>query len=150
MDLESPMMRLYRFLSLEETELIRSQGLDFDLSYLDMVYLDLILLEDRCTPSLIAERLGIARSAVTVRLNKLEKNGFIERTRNDEDKRSSVLGLTEKGMEWFRPMFDEFESFEAMIRSRFTDEEIGIVRRMIDCISEQSGRSIRRRLPLNL
>ncbi len=144
------MMRLYRFLSLEETELIRSQGLDFDLSYLDMVYLDLILLEDRCTPSLIAERLGIARSAVTVRLNKLEKNGFIERTRNDEDKRSSVLGLTEKGMEWFRPMFDEFESFEAMIRSRFTDEEIGIVRRMIDCISEQSGRSIRRRLPLNL
>lgn len=150
MDLESPMMRLYRFLSLEETELIRSQGLDFDLSYLDMVYLDLILLEDRCTPSLIAERLGIARSAVTVRLNKLEKNGFIERTRNDEDKRSSVLGLTEKGMEWFRPMFDEFESFEAVIRSRFTDEEIGIVRRMIDCISEQSGRSIRRRLPLNL
>ena len=150
MDLESPMMRLYRFLSLEETELIRSQGLDFDLSSLDMVYLDLILLEDRCTPSLIAERLGIARSAVTVRLNKLEKNGFIERTRNDEDKRSSVLGLTEKGMEWFRPMFDEFESFEAVIRSRFTDEEIGIVRRMIDCISEQSGRSIRRRLPLNL
>lgn len=150
MDLESPMMRLYRFLSLEETELIRSQGLDFDLSYLDMVYLDLILLEDRCTPSLIAERLGIARSAVTVRLNKLEKNGFIDRTRNDEDKRSSVLGLTEKGMEWFRPMFDEFESFEAVIRSRFTDEDIGIVRRMIDCISEQSGRSIRRRLPLNL
>jgi len=144
------MMRLYRFLSLEETELIRSQGLDFDLSYLDMVYLDLILLEDRCTPSLIAERLGIARSAVTVRLNKLEKNGFIDRTRNDEDKRSSVLGLTEMGMEWFRPMFDEFESFEAVIRSRFTDEEIGIVRRMIDCISEQSGRSIRRRLPLNL
>ena len=150
MDMESPMMRLYRFLSLEETELIRSQGLDFDLSYLDMVYLDLILLEARCTPSLIAERLGIARSAVTVRLNKLEKNGLIYRTRSDEDKRSSVLGLTEKGMEWFRPMFDEFESFEATIRSRFTDEEIGIVRRMIDCILEPSDGSHRRRVTLNL
>lgn len=143
METKELMMELYRRIMRDEFNSIRMHGGD-DMSYLDCIYLDMIHLNRDCTPSAISDRLGIARSAVTVRLNRLEDEGLVTRTRSESDKRSTVLGLTEKAMEWYRPFYETLDRFDRILKGSFTEEEMAIVRRAMECLV----RDVRRRTDL--
>lgn len=132
MELKETFWEFYRYLVSDEVESIRKNGIG-DCSYLDMIYFDLIFFNKRCTPSLIAERLGITKSAVTVRLKRLEKDGYIVRIPNDEDRRSHILALTEKSKEYYLPLMQMFDRFDRNLRYNFTEEELELGLRMIRC-----------------
>lgn len=134
METKGLMMDLYRHLMSDEFDSIRRFGSGSDISYLDGIYLDMILLNDGCTPSMISERLGIARSAVTVRLNRLEKEGLVTRTRSEKDKRSTVLALTDRALEDYRPMFESFDRYDRILNGSFTEQELDVIRRAMECI----------------
>lgn len=105
-----------------------------DLSYMDAVYLDIIFLNGSSTPSAISERLGIAKSAVTVRVNSLEKKGYIIREKDEKDRRSVVLTLAEKGREWYRPMVETFDRYERILKGTFSAEELDVISRALQCL----------------
>lgn len=130
-------MDLYRYMSMDEFRCYR-EGLCNDLSYVDCLYLNIILLSEDCTPSDISYQLNIARSSVTVRLNKLESGGWISRIRDGDDRRSYRLSLTDKGKAEFEPIWSMFRLFESKIRERYTDEEIGLFCRIVDTALEDS------------
>lgn len=89
-----------RVLVIEETSLRTSQFSDVTLK--EMHTLDLIGKKQNVTPSDIARELLLTLGTVTTSLNKLEKKGYIERTRSSEDRRVVYLTLTSKGRLLYR------------------------------------------------
>ncbi len=122
---------VYRRLTSFIQDNIKSGGADC--TYLDMVVMDLIVFHEECTPSVISEKLGVAKSAVTVRLKRLEDRGYVTRKTNERDHRSYVLALTEKGIMLYTPLNELFKIFDANLRAEFSEEELELGRRMIRC-----------------
>ena len=50
--------------------------------------------EDTCSVSNLAEKMEVAPSAITVMLDRLEKHGFVRRTRDRTDRRVVLIELT--------------------------------------------------------
>ena len=48
-------------------------------------------------PSELAERVMVSRAGMTSRVDKLEENGFVERRRDPDDRRSEPIMLTKAG-----------------------------------------------------
>ena len=67
--------------------------------------LSALLKHERLTMKELADKIGRDKSTVTVLVDKLIKQGFVEKTRDIEDNRVVFVSLTEKGRE-LRPMFD--------------------------------------------
>lgn len=68
--------------------------------------LAVLLSKGEMTKTEISNAIGRDRSTVTVLLKKLKQNGYIATRVNDEDSRSAIVYLTEKG-ESFRKGFTE-------------------------------------------
>ena len=137
MDYDSVFWSFYRRLTVFEQEYIKNGGLSSDCSYMDMVCMDIIMFNDDCTPSLISERLGVAKSAVTVRLKRLEEEGYLVRKVSEKDRRSYVLALTEKALGAYAPLNDLFKEFEKNLKFEFSPEELELGRRMLLCAIKQ-------------
>lgn len=62
---------------------------------------------------------------ITVVIDNLEKQGLVERTKNEIDRRAYVLRLTVKGEEKFKEMFPKHAIFiENAISSTLTEDEL--------------------------
>ena len=107
------------------------------LSYTDVLYVCLIAGNPKCTPSWIADTLGIARSAVTVRLKRLEEKGVIVRERSPDDGRVQFLNLSEDYRRDMDEMYSDIDDLDAKLRSRFTEDEIASFVRILDFISDE-------------
>jgi MarR family 2-MHQ and catechol resistance regulon transcriptional repressor len=62
---------------------------------------------------------------MTVVIDNLEKQGLVERRRSSEDRRSTIIQLTEKGKQLFDQVFVQHAQFvEELIWSVLPEEEI--------------------------
>ncbi len=73
-----------------------------DVSLKEMHTVDIIGKNANVTPSDIANELLVTLGTVTTSLNKLEKKGYIERTRSQLDRRVVYLTLTQNGRLLYR------------------------------------------------
>ncbi len=79
------------------------------------------------TMSELADRLNVTRGAVTQMVIKLEKKGYVIRTKGIEDKRMTTLTLTEKGKKTCQDhiIYDrETHLWISQELSEFSDEEL--------------------------
>lgn len=67
--------------------------------------LSALLKHERLTMKELADKIGRDKSTVTVLVDKLIKQGYVEKTRDIEDNRVVFVSLTEKGRK-LKPMFD--------------------------------------------
>lgn len=124
-------MEVFRYASTEDIKSVREGGELPSLSYLDFTYLDIVFFNEGCPPSHIAEQLNIARSAVSVKLNRLEKQGWVTRVRDDDDHRSYRIFLTEQAHKVYKPLFQMMETMEERISRSFSQDEIELFNRML-------------------
>lgn len=89
-----------KIMIIEEMSLKTSQFKDVSLK--EMHTVDIIGKNTNVTPSDIAHELLVTLGTVTISLNKLEKKGYIERTRSQMDRRVVYLTLTQKGRLLYR------------------------------------------------
>ncbi|MGT2751316.1 fatty acid biosynthesis transcriptional regulator FabT [Streptococcus orisasini] len=89
-----------KIMIIEEMSLKTSQFKDVSLK--EMHTVDIIGKNTNVTPSDIAHELLVTLGTVTTSLNKLEKKGYIERTRSQLDRRVVYLTLTQKGRLLYR------------------------------------------------
>lgn len=89
-----------KIMIIEEMSLKTSQFNDVSLK--EMHTVDIIGKNTNVTPSDIAHELLVTLGTVTTSLNKLEKKGYIERTRSQLDRRVVYLTLTQKGRLLYR------------------------------------------------
>ncbi|WP_127540809.1 MarR family winged helix-turn-helix transcriptional regulator [Paenibacillus illinoisensis] len=94
--------------------------------------------EDSLSIKMLAERVHRTQPTVTVLVNKLEKLGYVERSKSVEDSRVTLIRLTEQGRQ-LKPIFEQVsETIQDMFYGGMTDEQaeqlesllIGIVHKL--------------------
>ena len=95
------------------TELVSSHGnILFQLS-----------LEEKLSMGEIASRIHRDKSTTTVLVKKLEKEGYVERVKNQDDNRSFYLNLTEKGLQYTKATSDISSKLVSKAYENFSEEE---------------------------
>lgn len=96
------------------------QGLSADQCYL----LALIDHFDHPNQKILAERLKITPATLSVRLQRLEKAGFIEKVVSSQDKRNVTLNITEKGNEEIKDCKDDMKMFTIRLFEGISKEDL--------------------------
>ena len=124
-------------LDLSLRELKRAQN-DMDVSYQDLLYMDIIYLiyfHPETTVSYIADVLNIAGTAVTVRLNRMEKNGWITRTRSESDRRQYIISLTGEAMKMYREYEDEWSTRMDSLCEKYSESKADELLDMLEILT---------------
>ena len=83
----------------------------------------------------IQERILIANSSTTYVLDKLQEKGYIVRLRDEHDKRSKKVELTEQGQALIGDIFPSHANLLSSLFDEFSDEELSQFRNMLKKIS---------------
>ncbi|VDG98431.1 Uncharacterized protein conserved in archaea [Lysinibacillus sphaericus] len=95
-----------------------------NLSYNSLLYMEVILYNENCTASFLADTLHVARSAVTVKVNELVSKGIVTKTPSVTDKRVNYLNVTPKIVEDYKRMDHSLTQAITEIEDRFSSSEI--------------------------
>lgn len=74
---------------------------DDNLSYRDVLYLNLISGMEECTVSKLADAACVTKPTVTVRINSLVRRGLVVRIPSETDRRVSYIMLSDRSMKVF-------------------------------------------------
>ncbi len=84
-----------------------------------------------CTMSDLAKFVRRSKSTLTVLADKLEKSGYIKRWPNPEDSRSTLVGLTEKGLA-LQPIFETIsQGLTNLVAEKLTNAEAETLEKLL-------------------
>ena len=78
---------------------------------------------DRCTPSVLCKCLLLSKQTVNSILNRLERDGYIQRSEAQEDKRSRFITFTPEGKSFAKNILDALYRYEEEALSRLSDAQ---------------------------
>lgn len=124
-----------------------------DLTKNEMLIFWLLYLKKQVNMSEIADYIHVPLNTATGIVSRMEKNGLIERTRSEEDKRVVHIVCAEKGKEQFQKLFLKMIHYGTRIFDSFTEEEIKLFFKMMDKVKtvlkedkkeEESAKKVRK------
>jgi DNA-binding MarR family transcriptional regulator len=77
-----------------------------------------------CTSTELAEAFEVKKSAITAIITRLWEKGFIQRTRDENDRRVVYLTLTDKGNEFFKKTEERIHHLVEEFITQFEESEI--------------------------
>ena len=80
----------------------------------------------------IAEYVHAPLNTATGLVSRMEKNGWIERTRSAEDKRVVLICFSDKGLQQFKALVGELVRYATRVFRDLTAEEIDLFFKMMD------------------
>ena len=89
-----------------------------------------------CTSSELAEVFDVKKSAITAIITRLWEKGFIQRTRDENDRRLVYLALTDQGNEMFQKTEERIHSLVESFITQFDQEEIIQFLKMYDKLND--------------
>lgn len=93
------------------------------LHHSQVAVLGIISQNENCTQSLVAEKLGVTAAAVATSAKRLQQDGLITRTVDEENQRCKRLALTEKGRTAIEEHISAFREYDDIIFSDLSDED---------------------------
>lgn len=105
-------------------EKIRARGIQISAGQSGVLYL--LKMKDGLKMSELSRLLDIDNSAITRVVDRLEKNGYVERSLNPADRRQFLINITEKGKRDIKIVQEISNKTNDKIMEGFTEEEIGI------------------------
>ena len=97
------------------------------------------LAEAGLTLTELAERLGVTKQAAIKVVDEMEAHGFVERRPAPADRRSKILGLTERGRDVRRAALATSHRIEDELRADLGDADVDAARRVLLRFVEASG-----------
>lgn len=79
----------------------------------------------------IAAEVGVEGPTLTHHLNRMEVDGLVTRQRDPHDRRTHQVELTDEGQAAFRSLLGAVQSFDAQLRTGFTDDELLTLRLLL-------------------
>lgn len=129
-EINQALVRVYNgILWVEEHKLRKSMFRDLTIK--EMHAIDAITMYNHQTVSQVAQKLHVSPGTMTATADRLVKKGYVERYRDEEDRRVIRLGLTHKG----RVLFRAHRAFHNMMVKGFlkdmNDEELKVVHKAL-------------------
>jgi MarR family transcriptional regulator, organic hydroperoxide resistance regulator len=103
---------------------LMSEQLFEQLSFMQYSLLRILYEKEPLRMSELADLLGIHKSAVTVKVEKLEKKGLIERERDRQDRRNIYLYVSPKGKKQYEETEEKITQFLTDIMQQLSPEEM--------------------------
>ncbi|MGZ4032382.1 MAG: MarR family winged helix-turn-helix transcriptional regulator [Tumebacillaceae bacterium] len=94
-----------------------------DMSRQQFLLLKTLYCKQKSTVTELAELLGLSTSATTIALNRLVKNGYINRTRDDQDRRMVWVELTPVAVTMMHTMATKRNELLGKLLSKLESEE---------------------------
>jgi DNA-binding MarR family transcriptional regulator len=132
----------YYRMSLHELQMMKGSDAFSGLSYNSLLYLNVIDVTPDCTVTKLADALSITRSAATLKVNDLVKQGVVVREQSQEDKRVNYIRLSPE-MSRAMGLYDKlFGQIEAHLKGRYTPQELSLFEEILHEISRYDWRRI--------
>lgn len=143
MDITNVVNEFYYHMALYELQVMNGDDYFRGLSYNSLLYINVIEQMEECTVSRIAETLHVTKSAVTMKINELAKQGLVIRRQSSQDKRVYYLELS-PDMARVMGIYDEvFMKIEKELKKEYTEEELGQFCRIMQSISSYEWRKMK-------
>ncbi len=95
---------------------------------------------DGITIGELGERVALDGSTITGILDRMEKNGYVERRPNAEDRRSALVYLTEKAKQ-VGPQINKFaDELDTSLRKNFSTQDMAIFERVLRELGETQAK----------
>ena len=108
------------------------ENIFMDLTKNEMLIFWLLYLKKEVNMTEIAEYIHVPLNTATGIVSRMEKNGFIDRTRSAEDKRVVLIVFSEKGKNHFMKLFKKMTYYGTRVFESFSEEEIKLFMKMAD------------------
>lgn len=89
--------------------------------------LDFIVREGTVTAGRLAEVTGLTTGAVTGIIDRLEKAGFVQRTRSQGDRRQVIIQPIPEEVQKIHRLFDSLGQAVATMTEQFSDSELAVI-----------------------
>jgi DNA-binding MarR family transcriptional regulator len=101
------------------------------LSATDEKILDLLERHGPLSAGRLVEVTGLAPSSITAAVDRLERNGFVDRDRDALDKRRVTIALREDRLAEAQPLFTGLARRLGRVYDGYTDDELAVVLRFM-------------------
>jgi DNA-binding MarR family transcriptional regulator len=105
--------------------------------------LDLLDVHDGLTAGELAEAASLSPGAVTTVLDRLERMGFVTRTRDAADRRRVLVELTPKARELAFEVYGPVAAYARDYIERLSDDEIDVISRFLEIAIDVNERRAR-------
>lgn len=140
MDMLQAINDFYYHMSLYELRMMNGKDQYDGLSYNSLLYLNVIDLMQNCTVSSLAKTLGVTKSAVTLKVAELEKQGALIKTQSQADKRVHFLRIAPH-IKCALTKYDEvFAKTEKMLCKRYSEEQLALFCEVLAAVSQHEWR----------
>ena len=149
MDLRRKMDRFYLDMVINELRLANHDSYQ-RVTHNSLLYLDIIAYKENCTVSYIAEALHVAKSAVTLKVKELERQGLVVKTQSAEDKRVFYLTINETLREEYKAYDRVLYAALDEVEATYGPQQVRLLWDMLDTISrrfEQENEKTERKSP---
>ncbi len=128
--------KIFHDMSLSELKRAYSKNNSGDLSYHDLLYLNIIETHQNLyTASQIADMLNITRPSVTQKINELCKKGYIIRTQSEKDKRVFYLATNPEKSDFFDSCAEQSLQAEHILYEKYGEQNIDLFCRILEDLS---------------
>jgi DNA-binding MarR family transcriptional regulator len=93
----------------------------------DLKCLDLLALAGPTTAGQLAKHAGLSTGAMTAVIDRLERAGFVRRTRDAEDRRVVLVEALPRSVQRITPLYENLVEATARLNSRYTDRQLAVV-----------------------
>lgn len=143
MDIVKEVNNFYYHMALYELQVMNGDDYYKGLSYNSLLYINVIEQMEECTVSAIAETLHVTKSAVTMKINELVKQGVVVKRQSEKDKRVYYLELS-PGITRVMGIYDEvFLKIENELKKEYSAEELGQFCKILHSISGYEWRRLK-------
>lgn len=126
--------RFYYDITLNELRLMNANTIYPNITYNSLLYLDLISYKENCTTSYLADVLHISKSAVTIKVNELIKQGLVIKTQSEKDRRVYFLSLNTDVDEDYKQYDKRLFNAVRALEKNFTGADLEKFCQMLDLI----------------
>lgn len=124
MGLKQAIHDFYYGTTLNELQRMNKSRVFPNISYNSLLYLDLIDMTPNCTVSRLAEILHVSKSAVTIKVGELLKQGLVEKRQSEVDRRVSYLTVNNVVVEEYRAYDTSLRRAVKAVEQQFSTGEI--------------------------
>lgn len=100
------------------------RGRELGLGNSDLTALDLLYSEGPMAPKELRILMGVTSGTMTGLLDRVEKNGFLKREPNPEDRRGLMISLTPAGLHAMEWLYEKFEDAVLDVVSRLAEQGV--------------------------
>ena len=108
---------------------------DYDINSSEYIYLVNLYEKDGVSQERLSSNLFINKAATTRAIARLEKLGYVKRTRDPMDSRANLVTLTPKGLEMKEFIRTKLSNWNQILSSDLTPEEVEILVKKIKMMS---------------